>query len=313
MILPRAARLALVERENPELPLTRQVDLLCLARASLYYHPAPPSPEEVALKHRIDALYTAHPFYGSRRITAVLQREGVIVNRKAVQRHMHEMGIAGVAPGPHLSTPTPRHPVYPYLLRHVTSAWPNHIWGIDITYIKMEAGWLYLVAVLDWYSRYVVSWELDLTLELPFVLAATARALTQATPQIWNSDQGSHFTSPQYLALLQAADVAISMDGKGRALDNIFTERLWRTVKYEEVYLSNYTQPKEARAGLARYVDFYNHRRPHQALAYRTPAEVYFGASDHRVRCGAEKGRSVTPTTTGKGDSPTLETPFSLC
>ncbi len=217
MILPRAARLALVERENPELPLTRQVDLLSLARASLYYQPALPSPEEVALKHRIDALYTAYPFYGSRRITAVLQREGVMVNRKAVQRHMQEMGIAGVAPGPHPSTPAPRHPVYPYLLRHVTSAWPNHVWGIDITYIKMEAGWLYLVAVLDWYSRYVVSWELDLTLELPFVLAATARALMQATPQIWNSDQGSHFTSPQYLALLQAADVAISMDGKGRA------------------------------------------------------------------------------------------------
>ncbi len=278
MSLPRAARLALVERESPELPLTRQADLLSLARSSLYYQPALPSPEEVALKHHIDRLYTAHPFYGSRRIAAALGREGVSVNRKAVQRHMQEMGIVGVAPGPHLSTPAPRHPVYPYLLRHVTSAWPNHVWGIDITYIKMEAGWLYLVAVLDWYSRYVVSWELDLTLELPFVLAATTRALTQATPQIWNSDQGSHFTSPQYLALLQAADVAISMDGKGRALDNIFTERLWRTVKYEEVCLSSYTQPKEARVSLTRYVDFYNHRRPHQALAYRTPAEVYFAS-----------------------------------
>ncbi len=139
----------------------------------------------------------------------------------------------------------------------------------------MEAGWLYLVAVLDWYSRYVVSWELDLTLELPFVLAATARALTQATPQIWNSDQGSHFTSPQYLALLGQEDIQISMDGKGRALDNIFTERLWRTVKYEEVYRYDYANPKEARQGLTRYLDFYNHRRPHQALSYQTPAEVY--------------------------------------
>jgi len=310
--LPRAARLALVERENPELPLTRQADLLSLARSSLYYQPTQPSREEVALKHHIDRLYTAHPFYGSRRIAAALHREGVIVNRKAVQRHMQEMGIAGVAPGPHLSTPTPRHPVYPYLLRHVTSAWPNHVWGIDITYIKMEAGWLYLVAVLDWYSRYVVSWELDLTLELPFVLAAAARALTQATPQIWNSDQGSHFTSPQYLALLQATDVAISMDGKGRALDNIFTERLWRTIKYEEVYLHSYAHPKEARANLARYVDFYNHRRPHQALDYRTPAEVYFGAPDHRARCGAEKGHGAPTTATGKGDTPTLELPFLL-
>jgi putative transposase len=237
MSLSRATRVALVERESPDVPLTRQADLLSLSRSSLYYQPVLPSVEEVALKHRIDEIYTASPFYGSRRITAVMQREGVSINRKAVQRHMQEMGLVGVAPGPHLSTRAPQHPVYPYLLRDVTSAWPNHVWGIDITYIRLRAGWLYLVAVLDWYSRYVVSWELDLTLELRFVLEATERALAQATPLIWNSDQGSHFTSPQYVTLLQAADVQISMDGKGRALDNIFTERLWRTVKYEEVYL----------------------------------------------------------------------------
>ena len=223
MSLTRTERLALVERQSPELPLTRQANLLSLSRSSLYYQPVPPSAEEVALKHHIDRLYTASPFYGSRRIAAVLQREGMSINRKAVQRHMHEMGIAGIAPGPHLSTPAPQHPIYAYLLRHVTSAWPNHVWGIDITYIRMEAGWLYLVAVLDWYSRFVVSWELDQTLELPFVLEAAQRALVQATPVIWNSDQGSHFTSPQYLTLLQDASVAISMDGKGRALDNIFT------------------------------------------------------------------------------------------
>ncbi len=305
MTLSRSARLALIEQPAGDVPLTRQADLLGLARSSLYYQPVPPSPEEVALKHHIDRIYTDAPFYGSRRISAVLHREGVVVNRKAVQRHMQEMGIAGVAPGPHLSTRQPQHPVYPYLLRHVTSAWPNHVWGIDITYIRLETGWLYLVAVLDWYSRYVLSWELDQTLELPFVLEAAQRALAQATPQIWNSDQGSHFTSPQYLILLQEAEVQISMDGRGRALDNIFTERLWRTVKYEEVYLHSYRTPKEARQSLADYFTFYNHRRLHQALDYHTPAEVYFGTLDHTTRSGAEK-EPLAPT--GKGDDPTLGT-----
>jgi putative transposase len=273
--LTRAERLALVERNRPDLPLATQADLLGISRSSLYYRPRPPSPEEVALKHRIDTLYTQYPFYGSRRIAAQLRREGLTINRKAVQRHMREMGIAGVGPGPNLSRRTSEHRVYPYLLRDVTSAYPNHVWGIDITYVRLRAGWLYLVAVLDWFSRYVVSWELDQTLALPFVLTATERALGQATPEIWNSDQGSHFTSPQYLQLLIAAGVRISMDGKGRALDNVFTERLWRTVKYEEVYLHDYPTPRDARHGLARYLAFYNHQRPHQALAYRTPGEVY--------------------------------------
>ncbi len=305
MSLARAERLALIERSAVDVPLSWQAELLGLSRSSLYYQRTPPSPEEIALKHHIDRIYTASPFYGSRRITAVLQREGVSVNRKAVQRHMQEMGIAGVAPGPHLSTRQLQHPVSPYLLRHVTSAWPNHVWGIDITYIRLETGWLYLVAVLDWYSRYIVSWELDQSLELPFVLEAAQRALAQATPQIWNSDQGSHFTSPQYLALLQEANVQISMDGKGRALDNIFTERLWRTIKYEEVYLHSYRTPKEARQSLARYLDFYNHRRPHQALDYRTPAEIYYGTLTHTTRSGAEK-EPLAPT--WKGETPTLET-----
>ncbi len=261
-----------------DLSVRVQADLLGLHRSTLYYQPVPPSAEEVALKHRIDALYTAHPYYGSRRVAVVLRREGVVIGRKAVQRHMREMGIAGVAPGPHTSRRVPGQPRYPYLLGSVASAYPNHIWGIDITYVRLQAGWMYLVAVLDWYSRFVVSWELDQTLELPFVLHAARRALAGATPTIWNSDQGSHFTSPQYLALLQAADVRISMDGKGRALDNIFTERLWRTVKYEEVYLHSYESPREARQGLNRYLAFYNHERPHQALGYRTPAEVYHAA-----------------------------------
>jgi putative transposase len=307
----REERVALIERDNAEMPVTRQADLLTISRSSLYYHSMGPSPAEVALRHRIDEIYTRSPFYGSRRIAAQLDREGVVVNRKAVQRHMQEMGLAGVAPGPHLSTRAPQHPVYPYLLRTVTSAWPNHVWGIDITYIRLQAGWMYLVAILDWYSRYVVSWALDLTLELPFVLEAAQRALVQATPQIWNSDQGSHFTSPQYLALLQAAAVQISMDGKGRALDNIFTERLWRTIKYEEVYLHSYSDPKEARQGLSRYLDFYNHRRPHQALGYRTPAEVYFGpAAPQAPRPAGAPAAAIR--TSRKGENPTLQTPFLL-
>lgn len=267
--------MALVEWACPELPLTLQAELLSLNRSSLYYQAVPPSPEEVALKHRIDEIYTQYPFYGSRRITAVLERE-MTINRKRVQRCMREMGIAGICPGPNLSKRCLEHKVYPYLLRNLIIGYPNHVWGIDITYIRLLGGWLYLVAVLDWYSRYVISWELDQTLEMPFVLTAVDRALAQAVPTIWNSDQGSHFTSPQYLHRLSAAEVQISMDGRGRALDNIFTERLWRSVKYEEVYLNDYANPREARQGLARYFQFYNHERPHQSLNYQTPAAVYF-------------------------------------
>lgn len=256
-----------------------QAVLLGLARSGLYYRPVQPGAEEVRIKHRLDELYTAHPFYGSRRLAAQLRREGLRVNRKAVQRHMHEMGIAGIAPGPLTSTPAPEHRIYPYLLRGVTARYPNHIWGVDITYVRMEGAWLYLVAILDWYSRYIISWELDQRLELPFVLRAAERALAQATPRIWNSDQGSQFTSQEYLALLVAAEVQISMDGRGRALDNIFTERLWRTIKYEEVYLHSYESPRAARHGLGAYIAFYNTQRLHQALDYRPPAEVYFGTA----------------------------------
>ena len=263
-----------MERADSGLSLQAQAELLGLSRASLYYQPVEPSVEEVAIKHRIDELYTAHPFYGSRKITALL-RPDWLINRKRVQRYMREMGLAAIYPGLNLSQPGPEHRIYPYLLGNVTASYPNHIWGIDITYIKMHSGWLYLVAILDWFSRYVLSWELDQTLELPFVLTALQRALAQAKPAICNSDQGSHFTSPQYLALLEQAGVKISMDGRGRALDNIFTERLWRSVKYEEVYLHEYLTPRQAREGLARYFPFYNEERPHQALNYLTPAQVY--------------------------------------
>lgn len=273
--LARTERLALVERAQSELDLKLQCELLSLNRTSLYYQALPPSPTELLIKRRIDEIYTAYPFYGSRKIAALLQQE-MVINRKAVQRHMREMGIAGIVPGPNTSKRDTEHRVFPYLLRNITASYPNHVWGIDITYIRLVHGWLYLVAVLDWFSRYVLAWELSDTLDLGFVLTCMQRALTQAQPQICNSDQGSHFTSQPYIELLLAANVQISMDGRGRARDNIFTERLWRSVKYEEVYLNEYANPRGAQSGLGRYFPFYNYKRPHQSLDYRTPATVYF-------------------------------------
>ncbi len=265
----------MLEPRSLELSLKAQAELLGLSRSSLYYCPMPPSPEEVAIKHRIDEIYTRWPFYGSRRITVVLNQEEIAVSRPTVQRYMREMCISGIAPGPNTSKPAPEHTIYPYLLRHLIASYPNHVWGIDITYVRLRGGWMYLVAILDWYSRFVVAWELDQTLELTFVLDTVDRALKQAIPTIFNSDQGSHFTSPHYLDRLLTANTQISMDGRGRAADNIFTERLWRSVKYEEVYLNDYASPREARCGLDRYFHFYNFVRPHQALDYQTPAQVY--------------------------------------
>lgn len=277
MSLSRSERYQLIDWEHPELSLKDQADLLGLSRASLYYTPLGPSAEEIAFKHRIDEIYTQYPFYGSRRITVVLCREGRYISRPTVQHYMREMGIAGITPGPNLSKRYLGHKVYPYLLRGLHIERPNQVWGIDITYIRLWGGWMYLVAILDWFSRYVVAWELDQTLELPFVLQAVDRALAQTRPEICNSDQGSHFTSPQYTERLLAAEVRISMDGRGRAVDNIFTERLWRTIKYEEVYLKEYTSPRQARQNLDQYLTFYNYTRPHQSLGYQTPAEVHFG------------------------------------
>ena len=264
----------MLEKDHPELSLKMQAELLGLSYSSLFYKPVPPSPRELAIKRRIDELYTAHPYYGSRKIAVILHPE-LGVSRPTVQAYMREMGIFAIVPGPHTSQPAPEHQIYPYLLRNVTAEHPNHIWGIDITYIRLAHSWLYLTAVLDWYSRYILSWALSQSLELDFVLTAVDNALLQATPEIWNSDQGSHFTSPRYLERLQNANIQISMDGRGRARDNIFTERLWRTLKYEEVYLHDYASPKEAYYQLANYIHFYNFARPHQALEYLTPAQIY--------------------------------------
>jgi putative transposase len=256
------------------------------SRASLYYQSVRPAAEEIALKHRIDELYTTWPFYGSRRLTAVLQREGHSVNRKRVQRYMREMGIWALGPGPNLSRRRHESQVFPYLLRGLPIVRPDQVWGIDLTYIRLQGDWLYRVAALDWYSRYVLAWELDQSLALPCVLQTMQRALQRAVPEICNSDQGGQFTSPQWLGLLQAAGIQISMDGPGRARDNILVERLWRTVKWEEVYLQDYRTPREARQGLSRYFDFYNHRRVHQALGYHTPWEVYCGSASPAPRGG---------------------------
>lgn len=281
--MSREERVELIDWQREELAVSTQAELLSLNRSSLYYQPMPPTAEEVELKHRIDKLYTDHPYYGYRRITEQLQREGLEVNHKAVARHMREMGLAAIYPGPNLSKRAHQAAIYPYLLKNVTANRPNHVWGIDITYIRLRSSWMYLVAVLDWYSRYIVSWELDQTLQMPFVLEAATRALQIAQPTIWNSDQGSHFTSTAYVDLLKVHGVQISMDGRGSALDNIFTERLWRTIKYEEVYLKQYESPREARQELATYLRFYNERRLHQSLDYQTPEEVYLGSASKEI------------------------------
>ena len=265
-----------MERENGEVSVVVQCELLSVHRSGVYYVPRAADERTLLIQRRIDEIYTACPFYGIRKLTAQLRANGLLVNHKAVARHMQAMGLRAIYPGPNLSKRARQHAVYPYLLRGLTIERPNQVWGVDITYIRLRSGWMYLFAVLDWYSRFVVSWTLDLTLEIGFVLEAMRSALATATPTICNSDQGSHFTSPQYIGLFQHTPVQISMDGKGRALDNIFTERLWRTVKYEEVYLKDYASPREARSGLSAYLDFYNHRRLHQALDYQTPASIYF-------------------------------------
>lgn len=262
----------------PELPIATQARLLGLNRTSLYYTPRPPSAEELLAKRRIDELYTAYPFYGVRRMTVALQPT-LLIGQERVRRYMREMGLMAIYPGPNLSRRGQAEYIYPYLLRGLAIERANQVWGIDLTYIRMRTSWLYLIAVLDWFSRYVPAWALVDSLAGENVVALLQAAFAQVTPEILNSDQGSQFTCAPYIELLRAHTIAVSMDGRGRALDNVFTERLWRSVKYEEVFLHDYAAPREAHSGLARYLEFYNHVRPHQALGYRTPAEVYFGRS----------------------------------
>ncbi len=263
--------------EGNELPITEQAELLGLNRSGLYYKPVSHSSEEQEIKLHIDKIYTAHPEYGYRRICWWLNdKDRILINHKAVLRHMREMGIQAIYPRHNTSKPEPGHKVYPYLLKGLDIDHPNHVWSIDITYIPVKTDWLYLVAIIDWYSRYVLHWEMDDSMEIDFVLDTSRKALQRSVPEIMNSDQGSHFTSPQYISLFLDAGTKISMDHRGRAYDNIFIERLWRTVKYEDVYPKSYETPREARAGINHYLKYYNHERPHSKLKYRTPADVYW-------------------------------------
>lgn len=229
--------------------------------------------------HRIDELFTAYPFYGVRKMSAHLCREGSTANVKRVRRLMRKMGLEAVYPKPKLSQRHPEHTIYPYLLRELPVIRPNQVWCTDITYIRLVSGFVYLVAIMDWFSRYVLSWKVSNNLEAEFCVQALQEALSSATPEIFNSDQGSQFTSSVFTGTLKEAGVAISMDGRGRAFDNIFQERLWRSVKYEKVYLSDWHQVREAEQGLDEYFAFYNSLRPHQALSYSTPGEVYCNES----------------------------------
>ena len=257
--------------------MRRQCTLLGLPRASLYYQPQALRDETLQVMRLLDAQYTATPFYGIRRMTAWLQTQGYRVNHKRVARLMRQMGIAAIYAKPKLSQATAGHTIYPYLLRGVKVTRVNHVWSTDITYIRLHQGFVYLVAVMDWCSRYVLSWALSVTLDGQFCREALRQALYHgARPEIFNTDQGVQFTSSDFTGLLKHEGIQISMDGRGRALDNVFVERLWRTVKYEEVYLKDYTTVREARQGLEQYFTFYNHERLHQALGYRTPAAVYY-------------------------------------
>lgn len=247
-----------------------QCELIGLARSSCYYQPQGETAENLALMRRIDALYLEHPFFGSRRLALELG-----VNRKRVQRLMRTMGIEAQYPRRRTTRPAVGHKIYPYLLRNVAITHPDHVWSTDITYLPMRHGFLYLVAVMDWFSRYVLAWRLSNTLDGSFCLEALDEALTQSRPKIFNSDQGCQFTATAFTSRLEASGVAISMDGRGRALDNVFIERLWRTVKYEEVYRREYADGWEAESSLTDYFRFYCHQRRHQALDYRTPAQVY--------------------------------------
>jgi len=264
-----------VAPENEHLSIARQCELLGLARSTYYHEAAGESEENLRLMRLIDEQFLERPFFGSRRMTQWLIRQGWEVNRKRVQRLMRLMGLEAIYPKRSTSKSCPHHRVYPYLLRNVSIDHPDHVWSADITYVPLARGFMYLVAVLDWHSRFVLSWELSNTLDSDFCLAALEAALARRRPKIFNTDQGAQFTSQAFTGLLTAEDVAISMDGRGRALDNVFIERLWRTVKYENIYLRGYETAGELERGLTSFFEFYCYERPHMALNYQTPWEVY--------------------------------------
>ncbi len=269
-------RKALLDRDHGKLSIRGQCRLLGIARSGVY-RPAPANDDgDLGLMRRIDALFMAWPFLGSRRLAAMLRAEGLTVNRKRVQRLMRRMGIAALGPKPKTTRPAPGHKIFPYLLRDLVIDRPNQVWAADITYVPLGRGFLYLVAIIDWASRAVLAWRLSNTMEVTFCVDALDEALARfGRPEIFNTDQGAQFTSAAFTGRLADADIRISMDGRGRWLDNVFIERLWRSLKYEEVYLKGYADGREARAGIAGWIGFYNGFRPHQALAGRTPMAVW--------------------------------------
>ena len=266
----------MIDREHG-LALTRQAKLLKLSRSGLYYRPRPVPPADLAVMRRIDELHLDYPFAGSRMLRDLLRGEGVEIGRQRVAKMMKRMGIKALYRRPNTSKPTPGHKIYPYLLRCVAVDRPNQVWAMDITYIPMARGFVYLAAVVDWFSRRVLAWRVSITMEVAFCLEAVEEALARhGRPEIFNTDQGSQFTGQDFTGLLLDNAIAISMDGKGAWRDNVFVERLWRSVKYEEVYLRAYDSVGEARASIGRYLDFYNRKRPHSSLDARTPDHAYF-------------------------------------
>jgi len=287
-------RRAMIDPRKEDLPVRRQCELLALSRSGVYRPQSATAARDLALMRRLDDLHLRLPFYGSRRMLFELNKEGCGVNRKHVQRLMRVMGIAALVPRPGTSKPAPGHKIYPYLLRGVAITQPNHVWAIDITYIPMAHGFLYLVAVIDWASRAVLAWRLSNTMETRFCIDALDEALARyGRPKIFNSDQGSQFTSEAFTGRLITAGVAISMDGRGRFLDNIFIERLWRSVKYEEVHLKAYADGREARAGIGSWMSFYNEDRPHQAMDNQTPMAVWRSGMDKIEAARIEAARAV--------------------
>ncbi len=267
----------LIEPGNTQLSVRRQCELIGLHRSNLYYEFVGVREGLLRLMHRVDEIFTECPFYGSRRIVAALRREGYQAGRERVQALMRKMGLYAIYPKKWLSKPHPEHKIYPYLLTGVEIVRPDQVWSADITYIRLQRGFLYLVAIMDWFSRYVLAWRLSNSLEAYFCMEALEEALEKGCPEIFNSDQGSQFTSLEFTDILLKSMINISMDGRGRVFDNIFSERLWRSVKYEEVYIKNYQVYADARQGLGNYFSLYNYRRGHQSLGYKTPYEVYMG------------------------------------
>ena len=285
-----------MDREHAQLSMRRQCELLEVNRSMLYYEPVSDSQETLELMRLIDEQFTARPFYGARRIQIVLREKGWAVTRKRIRRLMKKMGLEAIYPKPKTSNRNMSHTVYPYLLRGLTIDEPDQVWATDITYIPMHRGFVYLIAVMDWYSRYVLSWELSNSLDTTFCVEALNRALALRKPDIFNTDQGSQFTSEDFLAPLKESGVRISMDGRGRWIDNVFVERLWRSLKYEEVYLNAYETVKEARRSIGRWIHFYNYERPHQALDYKTPYEIYEDRSQSRLpRSATDAALLATP------------------